>query len=343
MRPLPEPEAGTSIDALRGFCNVASDADFQLLVGFLVGTLHPSGPYAMTLINGEQGTAKSTLARMLVALVDPRSAALRALPRDERDLAVAAHNGRLLAFDNVSAVPHALSDALCRLATGGGFGTRELHSDRDEVIFDARRPIVLNGIPDLAARPDLGDRAVTVTLQPIEPKARRPESELWAAFEVARPEILGALLDAVSSALRHLPTTQLDGYERMADFALWVTAAEPGLGWDPGTFAAAYRANREGAVELTVENDPVACALRAMVEKRTEPFEGSASELLPELEGETTEKIRNSRVWPSNAAALATRLRRLAPVLRQVGIDVLMDQRAPTRDRKRLIQIERRV
>ncbi len=211
------------------------------------------------------------------------------------------------------------------------------------MIFDARRPIVLNGIPDLAARPDLGDRAVTVTLQPIEPKARRPESELWAAFEAARPEILGALLDAVSSALRHLPTTQLDSYERMADFALWVTAAEPGLGWDPGTFAAAYRANREGAVELTVENDPVACALRAMVEKRREPFEGSASELLPELEGETTEKIRNSRVWPSNAAALATRLRRLAPVLRQVGIDVLMDQRAPTRDRKRLIQIERRV
>jgi hypothetical protein len=195
-------------------------------------------------------------------------------------------------------ISNALSDALCRLATGGGFGTRELHSDRDEVIFDARRPIVLNGIPDLAARPDLGDRAVAGTLQPIEPEARRPGSELWAAFEAARPEILGALLDAVSSALRHLPTTQLDSYERMTDFALWVAAAEPGLGWDPGTFAAAYRANREGAVELTVENDPVACALRAMVEKRKEPFEGSASELLPELEGETTEKIRNSRVWP---------------------------------------------
>lgn len=342
MRPLPEPEAGAPIDALRAFVNVETEADFSLVVAFLVGALRPDGPYAMLLINGEQGTAKSTLARVVVNLIDPRAAALRSLPRDERDLAVAAHNGRVLAFDNVSGIPETLSDALCRLATGGGFGTRELHSDREEVIFDAQRPIVLNGIADLVGRPDLGDRAVTVTLVPIPPAARKPESLLWQDFEAARPQILGALLDAVSSALRNLAGVSPAGHERMADFSMWVTAAEPGLGWDLGGFKVAYTANRAGAVELAVETDPVAAAVRILIEREAGGFEGSASELLIALDALVSEKVRASRAWPNTAGGFATRLRRVAPVLRQLGIDVELGGRAPTKDRKRIITIRPR-
>ena len=51
------------------------------------------------------GIAKSTLAAMLRALVDPNVAPLRALPRDDRDLFIAASNGHVLAFDNVPGCP----------------------------------------------------------------------------------------------------------------------------------------------------------------------------------------------------------------------------------------------
>jgi hypothetical protein len=218
-------------------------------VGILVGALRPEGPFPILIVNGEQGTSKSTLTRMLVSLLDPRAASLRSLSRDERDLAIAAHNARVLAFDNISGISNLLSDALCRLSTGGGFGTRELHSDRDEVLFDEKRPVIINGIPDFATRPDLGDRAIAITLKPISRQERRTESALWQDFETAWPEILGALLDAVSSALRNLGSVTVNRPERMADFVHWLTAAEPGLGWPPGTFAAAYRGNRQGAVE----------------------------------------------------------------------------------------------
>ena len=100
------------------------------------------------------------------------------------------------AFDNVSALQPWLSDALCRLATGGGFGTRRLRTDQDEVLFDGARPIILNGIEDVVTRPDLADRAMFLTLEPIPEERRRPEAEFWAAFEAERPDILGALLDA---------------------------------------------------------------------------------------------------------------------------------------------------
>src|SRR3954451_3839927 len=147
---------------------------------------------------------------MLRALVDPNVAPVRALPRDERELMIAANNGHVLAFDNVSGLPPWLSDALCRIASGGGFTTRQLYTDSDEVLFDAQRPIVLNGIEDIVTRADLADRAILLTLAPIPEEKRKSEEELQAEFEAARPTILGGLLDGVAHGLAQLPLTKLD-------------------------------------------------------------------------------------------------------------------------------------
>jgi hypothetical protein len=76
---------------------------------------------------------------------------LRALPREDRDLFIAASNGHVLAFDNVLGLPAWISDTLCRLATGGGFAVRQLYTDQDEVLFDA--PVILNGIEDIVHAP----------------------------------------------------------------------------------------------------------------------------------------------------------------------------------------------
>ncbi len=219
--------------------------------------------------------------------------------------------------------------------------TRELHSDKAEVLFDAQRPVILNGIPNLGTRADLADRALAITLAPISPEARRTERELFAAFESARPEILGALLDGVSSALRNSAAVRLHRVERMADFALWVTGAEAGLGWDAGSFMKAYGANRATVVEITVEADSVASAVVKFTERAALPWEGSAGELLAELDLEVTDKVRVSRYWPGTPVQLANRLRRAAPVLRQIGIEIEFGDRATTKDRKRLIVIRR--
>ena len=106
----------------------------------------------------------------------------------------------------MSHLPEELADAACRLATGGGFGGRELYSDHDEAIFDATRPMVFNAIPDLgAARPDFLDRAVIVEFLDMKPEMRRDEAQFWREFEQVRPRILGALLDAAAAGLRNLP------------------------------------------------------------------------------------------------------------------------------------------
>jgi hypothetical protein len=92
-------------------------------------------------------SAKTVLSKLLKALIDPNAAPVRALSREERELIIAANNGYLLAFDNLSALPVWLSDALCRLATGGSFAVRQLYTDDEEMLFEAARPILLNGEP----------------------------------------------------------------------------------------------------------------------------------------------------------------------------------------------------
>src|SRR5262249_23251010 len=147
---------------------------------------------------------------------------------------------------------------------GGGFAVRQLYTDEDEVLFDASRPVILNGIEDIVTRPDLADRAVLLTLEPIPEECRRPETELWAAFEAERPRILGALLDAVVEGLKRLPRTRLKKSPRMADFALWVTACEPAL-WPTGTFWSAYCGNRDEMVEAVIDGDAIAAAVRSFM------------------------------------------------------------------------------
>ena len=66
---------------------------------------------------------------MLKALIDTSAAPVRTLPREERELMIAANNGYLLAFDKLSGLPAWLSDPLCRLASGGIFAVRQLHTD----------------------------------------------------------------------------------------------------------------------------------------------------------------------------------------------------------------------
>jgi putative DNA primase/helicase len=228
-----------------------------------------------------------------------------------------AGNSWILAYDNLSSVPAWLSDALCRLATGGGFATRMLHTDRDEMIFEATRPVILNGISSLTDRADLADRAVTIHLQAILEEERLPEDELWADFEKARPQILGALLDAVSAALHNIASVRLDRSPRMADFVKWVTAAESGLGWKSGQFLEAYRENRRDVAESSFEADPVAVAIRDYVTtEHPEGWTGTATDLLSALNGRVAEGVRKSRIWPVTAQGLGNRIDRVAPLLR---------------------------
>ena len=318
MKSLPVPLNGDSvqgINALRGFLNVG-EGDFVLCVAWLLASLRDTGPYPILALTGEHGAAKSTAARLILSLVDPARPPTRGVPRDERDVVIAARNRHVLALDNLSGLPAWLSDTLCRLSTGEGYLTRALYTDDAEVVFEAQRPAILNGIENPSVRGDLADRSIIIRLAPIADTARRTESELMDAFEEVRPRIFGALLDGLSEGLRNYDSVNLGRLPRMADFCRWVVACE-GAFWSPGTFLATYDDAQASATEDVVENSPIWPALRQFLEESPD-FDGTATELLNQI-GTYKPDDKSPRGWPSTGAAMGKQLMRLAPSLRKLG------------------------
>jgi hypothetical protein len=246
---------------------------------------------------------------------------LRSEPREPRDLMIASKNGWLIALDNLSGLPAWLSDCLCRLATGGGFATRMLFENDEEVIFDAQRPVIINGIDDVASRSDLLDRCLLVNVPRIEASKRRTEAELWARVEEAQPRIFGALLSVVSNVLRTSDSVRLATLPRMADFAVRATAAESALGLPAGAFMDAYQANRAAGNDVALEGSPIGKAVLDFVDDFPE-WIGTPTELLRLLESRADDMTRRYRNWPKNARSLGGTVKRLAPNLRDAGIAV---------------------
>lgn len=331
LKPLPQPERGGTTEALRSFLNVGSESEFVLVVAWMLAVLRDRGPYPILVVTGEQGSAKSSFCATIKDLLDPAKAPLRALPREDRDVFVAAGNGHVLAYDNVSGMPAWLSDTLCRLSTGAGFAVRQLYTDQDEALFEAARPVVLNGIEDIVTRPDLADRAIFLVLEPIPEDRRRPEAELRAAFDRERPRLLGVLLDAVVEGLARLPKTSLPRLPRMADFALWSTACETRL-WPPGTFWAAYSGNREEAIDDIIDADPIASTVRSLITTQAS-WSGTATTLLDVLASLAGPRATSAKTWPQTGRALGGHLRRAATFLRKIGIDVTFHREGHSRNR----------
>jgi len=315
---LPEP-AEPNFSLLWKYANVRIE-DRPLLAAFLLATLRPTGPYPQLHLTGEQGTGKSTLARVIRALTDPSSSPLRAPPKEVRDLLVGALNGWVLSLDNLSYVTPSLSDALCRLSTGGAISERALYTNTDEVLVEVQRPVIINGIEDLAHRPDLAERALHVELALIQ--NRQPESIFWRDFYLDAPAIFAGLLDGMSQALRDHASVRIERLPRMADFAIWSAAGMPALGFTSEAFLHSYRTNQSDGMAQGVDSSPVGVALLAMMQTRPSGWTGSAGDLLSFLGTKVSESVTRAQRWPRTPRALAGALKRLAPALRVHGIDV---------------------
>lgn len=320
MFPLPRPERGGSLTPLYDLLNFEDQQGRALVASWAVGALRPTGPYTILILQGEQGTAKSSAARALRSVLDPNKVPLREIPREGRDLAIAAINGWVIAYDNISHLSPWLSDALCRVSTGGGFATRALYTDNGEALFSFMRPTVLNGIADVATRPDLLDRSLLVELPVIEAKNRRTDAALNEDIERMRPGILGALLDGVSVALRNLDATDLPEKPRMADAYQWSVAAAEGLGFNPEDLTKHLLGADAESQQAALTTDPVAEAVLAFMGNRR-AWEGTPTELHDLLTERISASVARSKAWPQGSNTLTPRLRRLAPALRKQGLD----------------------
>ncbi len=236
-----------------------------LFLCWLVSCFIPGIPHVMLIIFGEKGAAKSTACSLLKAMIDPSALETLTLSSDMRNLAVNLQQHLFLPFDNVSRINEETSDAMCRAITGGGIQTRKLYTDAEDVIFRFMRCLAINGINNVATRPDLLDRSLLVELERIPDSNRRELADIQAAFEADRPAILGGILDMLVKAMAIFPTVKLDRLPRMADFARWGYAIGEALGGLGQEFIDQYEANRAAQNIEAINSYPVATRIEAFM------------------------------------------------------------------------------
>jgi hypothetical protein len=342
MLPLPEPVRGGTVDELRSLLPLKDATSWRLALSWTMTALRGrpgyAGGYPILALTGEHGTGKSTTARRLRSLIDPHAVPIRGRPREVRDLIVAARRNRVLIYDNLRSIAPELADALCIIATGGGFGDRTLYTNADESTFDGARPIGLTSIGDILVYPDLADRALPVTLVPISDDARLTDDEVDRAFVEARPRILGALYDLAVHGLGrlHIRPNRLP---RMADHTRWAMQWETAI-WTPGTYMLTFDTTRMAAARIVLESDLVAISLQQHLEHRSDPIRTTTKDLLATLAALVTDQQRRSHKWPQSPKALGNRLRELAPSLRKVGITIEWPEEQDAITRRQVILIK---
>lgn len=318
MQSLPIPQLGGDVSQLWQYVNIPAD-DRLLVLAWLLEAMRAETPKPILALCGTQGSAKSSTQNKLRQLIDNNAVNLRAAPKSIEDVFVSAGCNWLASFENLSHLTPAMQDALCTLATGGGFASRTLYTNSEETIIEVKRPVIVNSIPSVITAQDLTDRAISIELPRI---AYREESEINTAWELAKPAIFGGLLDLFVKTLALMPTVKLVNPPRMADFTRLGEAMALALGLPVGTFDALYKANRAESIGRALEASPIATAVRDLVDAHNGSsllvFTGTMKNLLEKLDMYKQE----SHAWPKSPRGLGDILRRQQPALSSLGIDI---------------------
>ncbi|PTM39452.1 hypothetical protein C8D03_0943 [Bosea sp. 124] len=323
--------------------NLDTQRDFQLIMAWCVCALTPDGPYPILTVCGDQGSAKSTLVRLIHELIDPSHAPLRSMPKSEKELFISASNSHVLSFDNVSSISPDLSDNLCKISTGSAVALRRAGTFTDEYYVEFKNPIILNGIGDLVLRPDLADRTLMINTSAIPSESRRDTASISAAFQALLPKLTEALFDLLALCRHKLMCMACGLAEvpnklpRMAEFAKIGTAIESVFD-GPGSFMAAYDKNRAVVTNDLVERDPILLAILELWDDK-----GDWKGTMQDLQVEIAKRLKASgaaKPVPSGLAQISAHLKRIKPILNEHDIIVHIG-RAKTSDRRSTVNLFR--
>lgn len=299
------------------FLNVDEENKLLVLV-YIISCFVPEIPHPIFHPNGPQGAGKTTLCRIIKRLCDPSAIEALIAPKDLNQLVQILAHHHICLFDNMSDLPGWMSDIIAQACTGGGFSKRQLYTDDEDVIYQVKRCIGLNGINLVISKPDLMDRSILLHLERIDPCRRMEEAELWGSFEEAKPKILGGVFDVLSKAIGIYPQVKLSTLPRMADFARWGYAVTEALRKDGMNFLKAYRGNIDRQNEEVVQNNTLAQAVLTLLAER-ESWEGTVKGAW-ETMSVIAAPEKTDPTFPKSARTLRKHLERIKSNLIDYGV-----------------------
>jgi Bifunctional DNA primase/polymerase, N-terminal len=314
--------------------NLKDEQNRLLLKVYIVSLFIPDIAHAMLILHGEKGSAKSTLQQLIKLLVDPAKPTLLTIHKDRNEFVQQLNHNHLAFYDNVKHVPYWLSDEVCKAVTGIGQTKRKLYSDDDDIVYEYKRCLGFNGINISITEPDALDRSILIELNRVAKEDRKLESDILAAFENIRANLLGYIFDTIVKSLSIKPSILLQDLPRMADFAVWGEAIARAMGYKPMEFINAYNENIGRQNIEAIESNPLAQAVDKFVDSWYKEgqvlfWEGSTKEALEQLNkiAQAYKIDTIGKAWPKAANSLTRRLRPILSNLREgIGINIVISR-----------------
>ncbi len=314
------PVSGGSLDSLFQFINIP-DYDHRLLLKvWIVSFFIPDIGHPIIHPHGDQGSGKTTLCRYIKRIIDPSKIDVFFNITDKNELVQNLEHHAFIAFDNMSDIPDWFSDQIAQAVTGAGFSKRKLFTDDEDVVYQIRRALAINGISQVIYRPDAMDRSILFRLKEIDEDHRVEERKLEAMFTEARPFILGAAFDALAQAIGIYPTLSLGKLPRMADFCRWGCAIAEGMGIDKHDFLHAYASNIKDQHKEIVGGNTLAQAIIELMKDQTE-WTGTVGKLYDAL-FEIASPNKKDRTFPKASNKLRQAIGRINLNLVKFGVRV---------------------
>ena len=311
-----------NIELLRPFFTV-SDKDWALLKVYVCSLFIPDIPHPVICTYGPPGSGKSSISRTIKRLIDPSVIETAALPGKQDELIQKMSHHCFLSFDNLTEVEDWQSDILCRAVTKEGFSKRKLYSDQDDVFFEFRSSIGLNGVNLSAQKSDLLDRSILIEVERISMETRKPERVLERKFKSAKPKILDAIWTIVAKSFDYQKQITMRGMPfRMADFAIWGEAISLAMGNDEGDFMRVYEENLGKQSGEAVSASSIGDVLMAFMNEVQE-WSGTSADLYKAIEAKAEDMGVNTRDrdWPKAPNALKRKINEIKTNLKDEGLE----------------------
>lgn len=300
--------------------NVKREHQLLMLV-YLISCFIPNIQHPILHLNGSQGSGKSTASTIIRTICDPSNTAILQLPADRNQLVQILNHHYMPIFDNLSSLGSDQSDIFSQACTGSGISKRMLYTNDDDIFYNIKHCVGLNGINLTITKPDLMERSILISLESISCTARKTVEELWGRFEGKRPGILGGIFDVVSRARHIYPSLRLGRLQRMADFTKWGYAIAEALYNQGEAFLEAYEQNISRQHEEILSGNLLAQAIVQFMNK-TQKWSGTVQTAYRELR-KLVDKTDNT--FPSHPNKMRRHLGSLEQNLSASGIKYTLD------------------
>jgi len=327
--------------------------DIKLLLKcYLISLFIPEIPKPIKALHGEQGGAKSTCQELVKMLIDPSNIQTLTFPRDATEFVQQLSHNYIAFYDNVSEIRDWISDLLCRAVTGNSFSKRALWTNDDDIYYNFKRIIGINGIDLAATKADLLDRSLIFETERIAKKDRKKIKKIWEKFNQLKPYVLGYIFDILVKVLRykdeHGEIEFPDGQNRMADWEEYCEIISRCMGNKDWEFQRVYQDNIGVQIDEAIESSLLS---QTIIEFMSEEivigtdeatgndikstraaagggeWKGTPTELHTELNiaiGKLNIHVSRSKLWPKSASALTRKINGVKTNLREKGFEITL-------------------